>query len=184
MRIIGRIIFGVIALGLATPTAAEVVKAEPAGFETSATVTIAAPLQVVWDTLRAPTKWWNAEHTYSGDAKNLYIDAQATGCFCEKIPGEGAARGSVEHARIVYSQPPKMLRLHGALGPLQAEAVTGTLTFTLTPEGASATKVTLGYVVGGYIRGGAEKIAPLVDKVMTLQLDGLKAAAVAASPAT
>ncbi|UVO49743.1 SRPBCC family protein [Sphingomonas sp. SUN019] len=180
-----RIIVGIIALGLATSVQAEVVKAEPAGFETAATVTIAAPPQVVWDTLRSPTKWWNAEHTYSGDAKNLYIDSQATGCFCEKIPGDTpTTRGSVEHARIVYSQPPKMLRLQGALGPLQAEAVTGTMTFTLTPEGAGATKVTLTYVVGGYIRGGAEKIAPLVDKVMTLQLDGLKAAAVATPPAT
>lgn len=179
-----RMIVGILALGFATPALAGVVRAEPSGFETSATVTIAAPPQVVWDTLRSPTRWWNAEHTYSGDAKNLYIDSQATGCFCEKIPGEGAMRGSVEHARIVYSQPPKVLRLQGALGPLQAEAVAGTLTFALAPEGEGATKVTLTYVVGGYIRGGAEKIAPLVDKVMTLQLDGLKAAAVATPPAT
>lgn len=177
-----RIFLIVAILAFAAPAAGEVVKSTPAGFEIAHEATIDAPVQTVWTTLRAPARWWNAEHTYSGDARNLYIDSQATGCFCEKVPGEtNATRGSVEHARIVYAQPPRMLRLQGGLGPLQAEAASGTLTFTLAPEGANATKVTMTYVVGGYIRAGAEALAPAVDKVLGIQLEGLRSAATAPS---
>ena len=133
---------------LAAPGRAEVVKATPAGFEITEAVTIDAPIAQAWATLRSPQKWWDKEHTYSGDSANLYLDAQATGCFCERLKD----KGSIEHAHIVYIQPPQMMRLVGALGPLQAEAVTGTLTFTLAPEGSNATRVTLSYIVGGYVR--------------------------------
>src|ERR1044072_9518323 len=37
--------------------------------------------------------WWNPEHTYSHDAKNLSIDARPGGCFCEKLTNGGG----VEH---------------------------------------------------------------------------------------
>ena len=49
------------------------------------------------------------------DAKNLSIDARPGGCFCEKLPNGGG----VEHARVVYVAPREVLRLSGALGPLQ-----------------------------------------------------------------
>ncbi len=175
-----RLLFGVMAALTASPSMAEVVKAGPGGFELTATVSIAAPAQRVWDTLRAPARWWSADHTYSGDAGNLRIDAQAGGCFCEALPD----KGSIEHARVIYAQPAKLLRLQGALGPLQAEAATGTLTFALAPAAGNATKVTMTYVVGGYFRGGGEALAPLVDQVMGQQLQGLKGASqVAAHPA-
>jgi len=160
-----------LATGAATASA-EVVSATPASFEVSSTVTVAAPLDTVWQTLTQPRTWWDKEHTYSGDSANLYLDRQATGCFCEKL----VDKGSIEHARIVTIQPPRMLRLDGALGPLQAEAVTGTLTFTLEPEG-EGTKVTVRYVVGGYMRAGGETLAPAVDQVLAHQLDLMKAAA-------
>lgn len=51
----------------------------------------------------------------------------------------------------------------GALGPLQAEAVTGTLTFRLDPETDKTTRIPLEYVVGGYVRAGADTLAPKVD---------------------
>lgn len=159
----------------APPASAEVVSAAPASFEVASTVTVAAPPDAVWRTLTQPRLWWDKEHTYSGDSANLYLDRQATGCFCEKL----ADKGSIEHARIVSIQPLRMLRLDGALGPLQAEAVTGTLTFTLEPEGAEI-KVTMTYVVGGYMRAGGEALAPAVDRVMAHQLDLMKAAAEAA----
>jgi hypothetical protein len=70
-----------------------------------------------------------------------------------------------------------MIRMTGALGPLQAEGVNGTLAIVLTPEGAKATRVTLTYVVGGYIRSGGEALAPKVDEVLAQQMLGLKSAA-------
>jgi hypothetical protein len=62
-----------------------------------------------------------------------------------------------------------MLRLQGALGPLQAEAVAGTFSWSLkaVPGG---TEITQTYAVAGSIRGGAEKLAPLVDQVLAAQL--------------
>ena len=170
-----RYIISALALGVAASASAsaEVVQASPAGFEIAQTVTIDQPIDQVWATLRSPQKWWDKEHTYSGDSANLYIDAQATGCFCEKLPG----KGSVEHGHIVYVEAPRALRLQTALGPLQAEGATGSLSFTLDPDGQAATKLTMRYVVGGYIRGGAEAIAPLVDKVLGIQLAHLKEAA-------
>lgn len=163
----------------AVPAAADVVKAEAAGFVIEKTVTINAAPDAVWDTLRAPQRWWSKEHTWSGDANNLYIDSQATGCFCEKLPG----RGSVQHARLVFVDKGKTLRMEGAFGPLQSEAIVATLTFELAPEGDNATKVKMSYVAGGYSPTGFEKLAPLVDSVLGAQLDGLKAAAEAPPPA-
>lgn len=155
---------------IATPAAADVIKAEATGFVIEKTVTIDASAETVWETLRAPQRWWSKEHTWSGDSANLYIDSQATGCFCEKLPG----RGSVQHARLIFVDKGKMLRMEGAFGPLQGEAIMATLTFELSPEGTNATKVKMSYVAGGYSPTGFEKLAPLVDGVLGTQLDGLK----------
>ena len=162
----------------ATPVAAEVVDSSPAGFTVSRTVTVSASADVLWETLRAPQRWWAKDHTWSGDANNLYIDSQATGCFCEKLPG----RGSVAHARIIFVDKGKLLRMEGAFGPLQAMAVTGVMTFELTPNGDTTT-LKMTYAVGGYVPGGLDKIAPAVDEVLGQQVDGLKTAAEGPPPA-
>lgn len=166
-------------LPFAAPAQAEVVSATPTTMDIHQAVTIDAPIQQVWDTLRSPQRWWSKEHTYSDDAANLYLDGQATGCFCERFPDR---KGSVEHARIVYIQAPRMIRLSGALGPLQAEAVIGTLTFKLDQEGSNATRLTLEYLVSGYVRAGADTLAPKVDQVLALQVANLKTAAEASPP--
>jgi hypothetical protein len=122
-----------------------------------------------------PGGWWNGEHTYSGDPANMTIDAKAGGCFCEAIPGaDGAAGGQVEHMRVIYVAPGSALRMRGALGPLQVEAVTGVLTVSLEPKGQN-TKVTFDYVVGGYMRTPMAEIAPAVDSVVGEQLMRLAA---------
>jgi uncharacterized protein YndB with AHSA1/START domain len=174
MKIIATVAALALLGGAGAPTAAEVVQATPASFEIKQVVTVEASVARTWGALMVPQKWWDHEHTYSDESANLYLDPQATGCFCERIP---ASKGTVEHARVVYIQPPRMLRLVGALGPLQAEAVTGTLTFRLDPETKTTTRVTLDYVVGGYVRAGADTLAPKVDEVLATQLIGLKAAA-------
>jgi uncharacterized protein YndB with AHSA1/START domain len=169
----------VLLAGTAPSATADVVKAEATGFVVEKTVTIDASPDTVWETLRAPQRWWSKEHTWSGDSANLYIDSQATGCFCEKLPG----RGSVQHARLIFVDKGKMLRMEGAFGPLQGEAIVATMTFELSPEGDKATKVKMTYVAGGYSPTGFEKLAPIVDGVLGTQLDGLKAAAEAPPPA-
>jgi uncharacterized protein YndB with AHSA1/START domain len=162
----------------ASPVAADVIDTSGAGFTVSKTVSIAAPPEIVWETLRAPQRWWAKEHTWSGESANLYIDNQATGCFCEKLPG----RGSVAHARLIFVDRGKLLRMEGAFGPLQSMAVTGVMTFELSPEGDKATTLRMTYTVSGYVPGGLEKIAAPVDGVLSQQVDALKRVAEAPPP--
>jgi hypothetical protein len=69
--------------------------------------------------------------------------------------------------------PGALLRATGGLGPLQDEAVAGTLTWRLkaVPGG---TEVTQTYQVAGHARAGLEKLAPIVDGVLAEQLSGLQ----------
>lgn len=92
-------------------------------------------------------------------------------------------RGSVAHARLIFVDKGKLLRMEGAFGPLQSMAVTGVMTFELTPDGDKATTVKMTYTVGGYAPGGLDKIAAPVDGVLGQQLEGLKAASEAPPPA-
>ena len=76
--------------------------------------------------------------------------------------------------RVVYADRAKALRMKGALGPLQTEALEGTLTVTLEPQG-NGTRIEWEYVVGGYMRFKPEEIAPAVDRVLGDQLASLAA---------
>ena len=136
----------------------------PNGFVVKFDVSVNAPAAKVYDALVGQIgSWWDPEHTYSGDAKNLSIDARPGGCFCEKLPNGGG----VEHARVIYVAPREVLRLSGALGPLQASGVAGSLTWKLTGD-ADNTRVQLSYSVGGFIDGGFDKIAPAVESVLRM----------------
>lgn len=159
---------------------AEVAAQSPAGFVIRLTADTPASKADAWKALTTPSKWWSDEHTYTGDAGNLWLDAQATGCFCEKLPKSADApadqrMGSVEHMHVVYADPQRgVLRMVGGLGPLQGEALHGTLTITLMP-GTDGTRIEWDYVVGGYMRMDPEQIAPMVDKVLGEQLARLAA---------
>ena len=123
-------------------------------------VTISAPASSVYETLLGKVgSWWNPSHTYTGDGKNLSIEARPGGCFCEKFP----AGGGIEHLRVVYLAPNKAIRFQGALGPFQASGVAGSLTWKLN-EDAGKTKLELVYSFGGFMDGSFEKIAPAADR--------------------
>lgn len=164
------------ALALAsTAVRAEVHDTSASGFAVRATAVVPASAQNAWDELLDPAEWWSGNHTFSGDAANLSLDPRAGGCFCEVLPSTSAGappRGGVQHMQVVYLEAPKTLRLSGALGPLQSEPVSGVLTFIIRPDGAG-TRINAEYAVGGYMRIPAERMGPLVDKVITEQLGRL-----------
>jgi uncharacterized protein YndB with AHSA1/START domain len=169
--IMRRYLLGTLALAMVSGTPANSTpQVTPNGFLVKFEVSVNAPAAKVYDALVAEIgSWWDSEHTYSGDAKNLSLDARPGGCFCEKLPNGGG----IEHARVIYVAPREVLRLSGALGPLQASGVAGTLTWKLT-SGTDNTRLQLSYSAGGFIDGGFEKIAPAVESVLRGQLDRLK----------
>jgi hypothetical protein len=113
-------------------------------------------------------KWWGSDHTYSGNAANLRLDARAGGCWCEKLAG-----GGVEHLHVVLAWPGRLLRLTGGLGPLQSGALNGTLTFEYK-SGADGNSIAVTYLVAGHFGGGLDKVAAGVDHVLAEQLGRLQ----------
>lgn len=168
-------------LGVVPPAHAAVTSIKEVGFSVENSVEIAAEARGVYRLIAMPGRWWSSDHSYSGNAANLSLEPRAGGCFCERLPTRDGPPGSVEHARVILALPNRQLRLSGAQGPLQAEAVTGTLDITITPA-KSGVRITMGYVVGGYMRMAAASVAPMVDKVLAQQLARLKRVGEAGRP--
>lgn len=154
--------------GGASTATAKVDAQSDAGFALSHEGAVAASAEDIWAALVKPGKWWSPVHSYSGVAKNFSLDPRPGGCFCETLPNGGG----VQHARVLYVAPEKTLRLSGAFGPLQGEALTGTLTITLKPA-EKGTTVRFDYIVGGYAWFDFKQIAPAVDAVIGEQLTRL-----------
>jgi uncharacterized protein YndB with AHSA1/START domain len=154
------------------PAGAEVRDRTASGFTVRTTVSVAAQPQRVYQDLLAVGAWWDKDHTYSGDAKNMTLVAQPGGCFCEQVPGAGA----VEHGRVVNVSTGKLLRISTALGPLQELAVTGTMTWQIEPSAQGQGSIlTMTYTVAGYAPGGLDMLADPVDQVLSRQVQLLKA---------
>jgi hypothetical protein len=149
---------------------AAVADSSAAGFTVKITVNIqSTPEDVYRRLVHNVGDWWNSAHTFSGDAHALTIDNRAPGCFCERLPNLGTAR----HMEVVVAAPGEKLVMLGALGPLQPLAVTGAMTFLLSPDGGG-TKLVVTYAVGGYSPAGLNALAAPVDSVLTEQLTRLK----------
>jgi uncharacterized protein YndB with AHSA1/START domain len=155
----------------ATTVSAEVIDAAPAGFSLRHEVTIAAPRRDTW---RAAVdevgQWWSSDHTITGDASKMSIDATPQGCFCEAI-GEHAG---VVHLTVTFVNPQVLLRLTGGLGPLGLLGVDGNMTWEFF-DAEDGTTVRFSYAVGGYRPGGLQAMAGPVDSVIGEALVRLKA---------
>jgi uncharacterized protein YndB with AHSA1/START domain len=155
---------------LAAPLRGEVIESTAAGFLVRNTAAINVPPAKVYAALTEGIgRWWDPAHTFSHDSRNLSLDAKPGGCFCERLPDGGG----VQHMSVVYASPGKLLRLTGAIGPLQEAALAGTMTWTLS-QAAGGTAVELTYAVGGFRAGGFRDIPTVVDRVLRGQLARLK----------
>ncbi|NBB17472.1 ATPase [Caulobacter sp. SLTY] len=163
---------------MAAMTASVFAMAAPAGAEVKSTaegrlvveniVVIDATADKVYAALGQIGSWWESSHTYSGKAANMTLKLEPGACFCETLPG-----GGVKHGEVALAWPGKMLRITGALGPLQDLGVEGALTFTLTPTADGKTQVAQSYKVGG-LDAAFMKNAPVIDMVVGTQLKRLK----------
>jgi hypothetical protein len=155
------------AIVAAFPCAAKTSDVTPSGFLATFHEALDASPAEAWIALTQVSRWWSADHTYSGNAANLALDAIAGGCWCERWEGN-----SVEHMRVVQALRDKALRLEGGLGPLQSMAVNGVLTFALAANGAKTT-LTVTYRVRGSPDAGLDKVAEAVDAVVGAQVKRL-----------
>ena len=165
-----KIVVVLVSLSATGSVPGEVVDAAAGGFTTRYSVDINATREQVYTALVTGVgQWWSDDHTVSGSAKNLYIDARALGCFCEKL-GEGAG---LTHMTVTFANPGVMLRLTGGLGPLGLMGVAGNMTFDINETDGVST-VVLQYAVGGYLADGLDKLASPVDGVLVDVLNRLK----------
>lgn len=164
----------------AAPAQADVISSSPSGFVIEAEAGVVATPQRAWRALTQMGRWWSDAHTYSGDARRMHVDIRAGGCWCERWSGGQ----SVEHGRVLVvmdSDDVRTLRFDTALGPLQALAVNGVLTFTVAPHAGGA-RITMAYRVSGEPSLDLDRLAPLVDLVLMEQFGRLSRYSSSGSP--
>ena len=167
MRVVFRLL-GVLFL-VAHPAQAEVTRSSESGFTIAHSVNVPMPPPAAWSALSDIGRWWDPEHTYSGDPiRNMTLEPFVGGCFCEKL---GMYAG-IEHMRVIFAQPPKTMRMSGALGPLQEFAVVGSLTWTIEVAGGGS-RIPVTYTASGYADRPLSEWAPLVDSVLVTQAQRL-----------
>jgi len=157
----------IVALALAVPAIADVVDSGAGGFTVKVALVLKAAPDVAYRKfVQNIGDWWNSQHTFSGDAHNLTMDARAGGCLCEKLPNDGGVR----HMTVTTVMPGKTIVMQGALGPLQSVAATGSMQVQFVPgDGGSSTRMELTYSVTGYLPKGMNTWAAPVDSVLTEQ---------------
>ncbi len=168
----------VMGLAAVQPAVADTTAVSGSGFTSSFRAEIKPAPAQAWAAVVQLPRWWSSAHTYSGNAANLSLDAQAGGCMCERWRDAAGASHSVQHAQVVLAQEGRVLRLNGGFGPLQDLAVVGVLTIvTSAGAGADADKhfLRMTYRVGGGTEAGLDKLAPAVDGVIGEQFKRLKA---------
>jgi hypothetical protein len=152
-----------LAAGLHASAVSAPTEVSPTGFVVSLRHETSATPQGLYQALGRIEQWWNGSHSYSGKASNLSLPLQAGGCFCERWE-----QNSIEHARVVNAFENRLLRLSGALGPLQALAVEGVLSFAISEkDGRTTLEVT--YRVAGPASAGLDRLAAPVDGVIAEQ---------------
>ncbi len=149
-----------LALTAASNAAAEIRQSSADGALIEHHFQIPARPEDAWSALVHPERWWPADHTWSGDPAYLLLTAHAGGCFCESW-GEN----SVEHGRVVMALPGRLLRIQGALGPMQELALTGVLTVKLAAVDAG-TEATVTYRLSGDASHAVAGFVPAVDRVI------------------
>ena len=162
-----RTALAIAAAWLALPASSELLEQDEQGFISGHQLEIkASPAQVFDAIVEDIGEWWDPAHTYSGDSSNLGFDDELP-VLWEALP---EVDGFVTHLRLDFAHPGKTLRLSGGLGPLQALAVAGSMTFELEATEAG-TRLTYRYVVNGRkLQAWAEP----VDRVMLEQLQRLR----------
>ena len=113
-------------LALSLNVHADVISSDEHGFEIYIEKTVLVDHKTAYEQFLRVGEWWNADHTWFGDAGNLSIEAKAGGCFCET-----SGDRQVLHMTVSFVDPGNEVRMVGGLGPLQMMGVHGGMSWKL-----------------------------------------------------
>ncbi len=147
---------------------AEVLSSADNGFSIKIEAEVNASQEQTYKQFLKVGEWWNQDHTWFGNSKGLSIKAKVGGCFCEKNGNQQAL-----HMTVSYVNPNHEIRMIGGLGPLQTMGLHGGMTWKFEKIDTNKTRIIHTYNVSGYSKDGLKSLAPIVDKVQTIQVNGL-----------
>lgn len=147
---------------------AEVEYSSDIGFSINIERQVKVNQQTAYQQFKRIGEWWIADHTYYGKSENLSLDLKAGGCFCEIEGGK-----QVLHMTVSFVNPGTEVKMIGGLGPLQMMGISGGMSWKFEALDNGNTKIIHRYQVSGSIEGGLDKLAPIVNKVQTMQVDSL-----------
>lgn len=162
-----RIVVMAVVAAVACVANAEVKQSSADSFVLSYSKTLDVAPAAVYAVIPAVERWWSGAHSYSGDAANFSMKAEAGACFCERWKGN-----SVQHGTVLMAIHDQVLRIAGAFGPLQGMAVNAVLSIGTRAEG-NGTALTMVYRVNGTSGNALDKLAPGVDQVLNEQFNRL-----------
>jgi uncharacterized protein YndB with AHSA1/START domain len=166
---------------MAGPAAADLTGVSAGHFESSHRAEVAATPAQVYEVLAQLPRWWNPQHSWSGDTRNMSLELSAGGCWCERWQTSAGEGASARHATVLQVLPGRALVLEASLGPLLSLPARGVLTLATASTGGKTT-VRLSYRVSGAPELALDKLAPAVDDVLGQQFARLRAMIESARP--
>lgn len=157
------ILLAVILGAAAGPAAGDVLESAPDHYTLRQEAVSPLAPEALWARLIEPASWWQDDHTWSGSAGNLSLEAAAGGLWAERWDGN-----TVTHGTVLAALESRMLRLEAPFGPLQGMGVSVTWTITLEPdEETGGTRVVFDEIANGSSHSGLDQLALAVDRVKT-----------------
>ncbi len=162
-----RLILSIVLSGLMTASAyAEVIKSSADGFIIQHTLTLQQEKTHVFTNMTAGLgKWWDPEHSFSGNAANMRIDSD---CFCERWDNNVVVHLNTS----IWIEGSKVV-MEGGLGPLKELGLNGSMVWSLTSTEGGGTNLTWKYFVRGFSDTDLISLAPVVDGMLKEQLGRL-----------
>jgi hypothetical protein len=171
-----RYMMAALALWVSTPAASEVTDVERGGFTIALTADVPVMPDVIFPVLSRPADWWDAEHSWTGDLRNMSFEPRVGGCWCETL----RSNGTIEHGRIVTYDPVRgLIVMNSLLGPLNEIGLVGRLVWRVAAaEQEGRSRIRWLYAVSvPPSRNPAQDavLASAVDNVLSQQLARLAA---------
>jgi hypothetical protein len=152
-----------LSLGLSGISHAEIKDQFPGGFTSAHTTQVAVSPRQALQAFGQIGRWWDPQHSFSGQSKALKLDLRLGGCFCER-----AGKLQVKHLDVLRIEPDRRIVLQGGLGPLQTMAVQAVMEVEAIAN-SQGSELRWTYRVSAGNPSELEAVAKPVDQVIAMQ---------------